>query len=275
MNYISWEEKNRLKAIAETLPIDGFTYVSHTDCTSSDKLWVKNTPSKYIYFCNKCGAKGASSKGIQHVSKLKHKDHNELIVEDVVLPEDVDYDISNWPRDAKLWLYKSDIRNFQIEKYGICYSKSLHRVIIPVYNESRELITWQGRGLREDQTKYLNLKSKKKNDTFFKSWVSKEKIHNYTTNRIIVVEDALSVITVGRYCPTVAALGTSLSTAQAIFLGNFDEVVFWMDDDRGGLEGSVKGMRKVALLTNVKRIRTREDPKKLSCDEIKRILNDN
>lgn len=261
---------------AKDLDIGDSTYIPHVDCTPNNKLWVYKSREGVGYFCNKCGSKSFKRRNIIPLAELRaeKKEARTEFKKIVTLPEDVVYNGQDFPLDAKLWLYKADIRNFQIEKYGICYSPSLHRVILPVYDEHGELLMWQGRGLSSSQTKYHNIRGSGKSGYFFKSWVSEQKIHSHSKERVIVVEDVLSVIKVGRSCPTVAGLGTSLSQAQINFLSNFDRVTFWYDDDKGGLNGSEKAMKALSLVTNVDRIRTEKDPKYISYDEINKIVKE-
>ena len=267
---------NEVKEAASKLSNGDSTYIPHEGCTTNAKMWVYKNKNGYGFYCNKCGEKGFKHRGIVPLRELvKDKEEGKTeFQKDIALPEDISLDIDDFPLDARLWLYKADIRDYQIEKYGIGYSKYLHRVILPVYDETGELLMWQGRGLTPHQTKYYNVRGSGKSGYFFKSWVSYNKIHSHTWDRVVVVEDVLSVIKVGRSCPTVAGLGTSLSQAQINYLGNFNRVTFWYDDDKGGLKGSEKGMKALSLITKVDRIRTQLDPKNLSYDEINQIIKE-
>lgn len=259
---------------AKELKIGDSGYYPHEGCTTSTKMWVYNSATGYGAYCNKCGDKGSIRKGIRHISELNisNKQDTQQIVKKVTLPKDITTDMDKWHKDAKLWLYSSDVRNVQIEKYGITYSKGLHRAIIPVYNEDMKLVMWQGRGLDSSQTKYYNTFGINKNEVLFKSWVMPNKVHEHSFDRVVLCEDALSVIKVGKVCNAVASLGTSLSNAQVNYLAKFKEVIIWYDEDTGGLLGGNKVYRKLSLFTKVIRIRTKEDPKKLSYQEIKEIL---
>lgn len=271
MEYIP---KHHYEQYAKELAVGESGYYPHKDCTTNNKMWVYRNPSGSGCFCNKCGRKGFFKSGLRHLSEFKavKATAEEELVSEVKLPEDYNQNIGQWHPDARLWLYKADIRNYQIAKYSIGYSKKLHRVIIPVYAEDGTLLMWQGRGLNSTQTKYYNVKGFGKNEIFFKSWVTKDKVHKHNLERVVVVEDALSVIKVGRTCQAVASLGTSMSMIQYNYLSSFRDVVMWYDDDAGGLKGSEKAIKKLAMLTNVSRIRTKEDPKKLSYDQIREEL---
>ena len=256
---------------ARELPIEGSGYFSHDGCTSSAKLWVYHSIGGYGAYCNKCGDKGFSRKGIRsakELQKTKNLTSRSRRVRDVVLPKDYTQDIPEFSLDAKVWLYKGGITNRLIKKYNIGFSKELHRVIIPIYSDSGKLLMWQGRGLLPEQTKYYNEEGCNKGEVVFKSWCG-----DVDTTCGIIVEDALSVIRVGQFLPAAANLGTSTSLTQSLYLSMFKELYYWYDNDAGGLNGSIKGMRKMSMLTKCSRIRTKLDPKEYSINELEEILN--
>lgn len=260
---------------AKALPIGGKSYTEHEGCTTSNKLWVYRTAEGVGCFCNKCGYKQFYSSGLRKLSEVlsKYAEETDIVVKDVVLPEDVTTDTTAFTQEALLWLYKADVRNHLIEAYGIGYSKDQNRVIIPVYDEEGKLLMWQGRGLSSTQTKYLNTKSTKKQNAFFKSWVRQDTIEPNTFDYVVVVEDALSVIKVGQITQAVGVLGTSLSQTQVNYLSRFSHVLFWLDGDRAGVNASNKMVKKLSMVTNTHRIFTKKDPKKLSYAEIQEIID--
>lgn len=260
---------------AKKLPIGGKAYTEHEGCTTSKKLWIYRTPEGVGCFCNKCGYKSFSSTGLRNLQEVlaKHGEETELVVNDVTLPEDFTADVEEFSQEALLWLYKADVRNHLINAYGIGYSKELNRVIIPVYDEHNKLVMWQGRGLSNKQTKYLNTKSTKKQNDFFKSWAQCNTSSDDPYSSVVVVEDALSVIKVGQITKAVGVLGTSLSQKQINYLSKFSLVIFWLDGDRAGVNASTKMVKKLSMVTNTHRIFTKKDPKKLSYAEIEEIIN--
>lgn len=257
---------------AKEIPIETSGYTSHSGCTSSAKLWVYHSSDGYGAYCNKCGDKGFSKKGLRSardLQKTKNLTQTSRRVRTVVLPPDYTQDVTTFPVEAKVWLYKGGITNKLIREYRIGFSKELYRVIIPVYSDSDKLLMWQGRGLLPEQTKYYNEEGSNKGEVVFKSWQG-----DVVTTLAIVVEDALSVIRVGQFLPAVANLGTSTSLTQSLYLSMFKQLYYWYDNDAGGLNGSIKGMRKMSLLTNCSRIRTELDPKEYSIKALKEILTD-
>lgn len=259
---------------AKKLKLGDSTYIPHEGCTTSNKQWVYHSSNGWGSYCNKCGEKHFKGKGIRPIKELSldHVDDKTEFFESLSLPEDTTYNIDSFPLEAKVWLYKSDIRDKMILDYGIGYSKDMHRVIIPVYDEYGSLLMWQGRGLLDTQTKYFNARGSGKSGYFFKSWIKHDDVEPHTMDSVVVVEDALSVIKVGKVAQAVAGLGTSLSQKQLTYLSNFDKVYLWYDDDKGGLNGSTKSLRSLSLVTDCTRIRTDRDPKSYSYYEIQGIL---
>jgi DNA primase len=89
---------------------------------------------------------------------------------------------------------------------------------------------------------------------------------------VVVTEDILSAIRVGAHIPAVSILGTKTSDAQAAQLAEYDKVDYWLDPDQAGIDGTVKGRRKLALVTETGAITSPVDPKNLSDREIREAL---
>lgn len=258
--------------VAKSLKEGCSMYTSHDGCTTSSKMWVYHSSDGWGGYCNKCGSKGFTSKGIRKISDILDKSANTeddvCFVNKVTLPDDITYDPNEFCTSAKVWLYLAGITNDDIRNYRLGYSEKLYRVIIPVYDENNNLLMWQGRGLTEQQTKYYNVRGVGKSAVQFCSWCTVDSSTQPTTESMIVVEDALSVMRVGKHIPTQAILGTSLNISTTLKLAEYNRVGFWLDDDLGGWNGSNKAMRKLGLLSECVRIRTNEDPKKLTNSEI-------
>lgn len=264
-----------LVVLGKSLNVGDSIYTSHQDCTSSDKLWLYRSDSGVGFYCNKCGEKGYKGTGLRRLREVHREDSNEeRVMAKLELPKDIVYDTSKWDKAALMWLYSSDVRNDDIKAYKLGYSPKLHRVVIPVYSEEGVLICWQGRGLTSKQTKYYNVRGYGKKYARYCSWVKPGDMHYDLGDRseVVVVEDALSVIRVGKVRPCVALLGTSANTSVVMWLSGFSKVLVWLDDDAGGWNGSIKLLRKLAMLTEYVRIRTTEDPKKLSNAQIAEVL---
>lgn len=265
---------------AKGLPLGESTYTPHEGCTDSPKMWVLHSKDGYLAYCNKCGEKGFTGKGIRKISDITREPEegeHERYEYNLELPDDCEFDPTKWPLEAKIWVYKADIRDPLIIQWGMAYSPSHRRVILPVYNEFRKLVLWQGRGLHPDQTKYHTLRGVAKNKIIMQSWTCPNTygvLGPGTWDRVVVVEDYLSAIKVGQVFPTVSLLGTTMSDFQLLELAKFKEVVWWLDDDRGGVTATSKAMKATSLLTSCRRVRSDKDPKLLPLAEIKRIIEE-
>lgn len=259
---------------AKSLEVGKSTYIPHYGCSERKVLWVYNNKEGWGCFCNKCGKSSFRFKGIQKISDILPQELPETRLYEVKLPEDVVFDVREFPNEARLWLYKADIRNDSIEKHKIGYSNYLKRVIIPVYNSQGRLITWQGRAIFDGQSpKYLNQESLDKNKHLFNP-DKNEPCEKALPSLCIVTEDILSAIRVNQFYNVRSSIGTSLSDAQILELSKFDYVGIWYDPDRGGEDGCTKAVRRLNLYTNSFSIRSDKDPKNLSKREIKRIVNE-
>jgi len=125
-----------------------------------------------------------------------------------------------------VWLRKYNLSDFEIEYNNIGYSPSKHMLVFPVFDENRNLLMWQGRN--------LDLSKKPKYVTYGSP---KNTLHiiGIPTNRkrIILTEDLISAIKIGRMFTTMPLWGSHLSLEQARRLARrFDTVGLWLDPDK-------------------------------------------
>ncbi len=259
-------------SIAKELPIGGKTQTTcPTNCGSGEKLSVNNSIKSYWAYCYRCGHTDTEYKGKQTLAELEHvQTLNNNIPTDIPikLPDDFTTDI---PLLGRLWLYSAGITEPLWSKYKIGYSPKLERVVLPIYKDNK-LIWFQARALSKgQQPKYLQPSADRSSILF-------ESINNdnlITSNNIVIVEDILSAIVVGRCIKTFSLLGTKITTKQAATLGKYDLITVWLDSDKAGVDGSYNIRKTLSLLTDTRNIITKLDPKKLSTKEInnKLIIN--
>jgi hypothetical protein len=172
----------------------------------------------------------------------------------ITLPNDFTTTI---PTSHSLWLLKAGIHRGEWLEMGIGWSASLHRIILPVYDSNHSLVYWQGRAVSHGQVpKYINPSADKSSLLYQRGCTS--------TERVIVTEDILSCIRVGRHIPAVSILGTSTSHGQAVQLSRYRRVTYWLDPDPAGLKGMSRGVKDLSLLTDSDCIHSTKDPKNLS-----------
>ena len=136
---------------------------------------------------------------------------------------------------------------------------------MPIYNDTGNLIWYQCRALLKGQKpKYIQPAKERDKVMFIQNKMLKE--------RIVIVEDILSAVRVGKHIAAASLLGTKITTAQANELAEYSNVTLWLDSDKAGRKGSYKIKKTLSLLTNVDSIVTEEDPKELTDERIKELL---
>jgi hypothetical protein len=175
----------------------------------------------------------------------------------------IDYSTKLSP-DAKRWLLKYGITEQEKTKHCFGYSPSLNRVILPVYKTGFGCVFWQGRALGNGKPKYLSV-SAKGADKYFEV----ECVHS---KAICVVEDILSAVKVGRYCNSLALLGSYLPDSIYDRLKGYKKVFIWLDDDKYLTAVAYsKRLREFGLDVSV--IKTAKDPKEMPVDDVRNLTS--
>lgn len=259
-----WQEQ------AENLPVGQKTRINCEQCGNSNKsVAINHYFDKFTYYCFACGHTEIRSKGKLTLAELTRL--NELNEEasnfrdtEIVLPSDFTTDI---PLVGRLWLYSGGISSSTWREYGIGYSESLKRVILPVFNDEGRLIWYQCRAVEKGQKpKYIQPSSDKSKVVF------KGKNNKHTTDTIIIVEDILSAIRVGKQFNVISILGTKLSSWHINYLSKYSRVITWLDSDRAGQTGAYEIRKSLSLVTETDNIVTKLDPKKLTDEQIRNAL---
>ena len=253
--------------IAQTLPTSQSTR-SDCVCGPGNTLIINHRPKCYTAHCFRCDRNEYHDKGIQTLEQLAelrklNEEAKQYKPAKVELPDDFTTDI---PLEGRLWLYQGGLTPTVWKQHGIGYSPTLHRVILPVYNEGT-LVWLQGRALTKGQKpKYLQPGLERSTITFHHAPEGADK------SVAVVVEDILSAIRVGKFVPTYSLLGTKITDGQVNQLAQYNKVITWMDNDAAGKSGSRAIRRSVGLLCDVSNILTVTDPKTLSDQDIRREL---
>lgn len=254
--------------IAKRLPPGRQQRYRH-ECSTKPNATVYNTAKGYSFNCFKCGENSFvphSDRTLVQLADLKlynnramEAQHNEKIQ----LPQDFTLNV---PTEYATWLYKAGLSGATSSDHGIGWSDSLHRIVIPVCDRSGTLLYWQGRAVSEGQVpKYINPRVDKSGLLYLAG-------QTYGNERVIVTEDILSCIRIGRHCAAACILGTGTSTSQANRLSRYRRVTYWLDPDRAGLQGMVKGKRKLSPLVPTDCIYSDKDPKNLPDRLIRQYL---
>jgi len=245
------------------------------------RLYIKKVSGGYIRHChnNDCYAgRGFISSGCstprETISNVTHTiRQNELSTEQTVgqiyLPRDATPEI---PPIGLSWLYRYYITDDEIQKYGICYSEQYHRLILPVYDNA-DLIYRQGRSLKlpytKDNPKYLNIRQSGAKNVFFKI-----KYPLYHPSYLVVVEDILSAIRVGRTHNSLALLGSYFPTTILNEFRDYENIIIYLDYDKR--ETAIKQAIRFNKLTGKRFIVKQHpfDPKVLTHVQLEEYLKD-
>lgn len=234
-------------------------------------LSILRVETGWYYKCHRCGLKGFKTlKGLspsQTVKFIKSSQMKQTVAEvEVVLPSDYTVLI---PPQGLAWLYKY-ITNEDIIEYKIGYSKYLNRVVLPVY-VGGTLIYWQGRYLGEVDRwhpKYNNIKQKGRKDIYFS-------VRGPTSDstQLVLVEDMISAINVGKVAHCTSLLGSYISDDLMMRISKvYSNVMIWLDADK--VQESLRYVRRFKTFNNVhcKMIYSKKDPKGYNLTEIERRL---
>lgn len=169
-----------------------------------------------------------------------------------------------------LWLLLSSIGYDLAKQYGIGYSAKTNRVIIPIY-DNNELVAFLSRATDNTQPKYI---VRYKNDTVSTVFRSLPATGPFD---VVITEDCLSAIRVGRYNQAVSILGTASAADKTMSLlksvPNMQSAAVWLDGDKAGRKGRDKVATQLSLMgVEVTKITTPKDPKLYTNAEIKEIL---
>jgi hypothetical protein len=256
--------------------------VNCPECGDTRKrLYIKKVPGGYIRHChnNNCyagrgyvpDAPQTPKETIKQIISSRNfgETSNEQVVRNIQLPRDATTKI---PTIGLGWLYKYYITDEEIKKYNICYSEQYPRLILPVYS-GEELIYWQGRSFKlpytKDNPKYLNIRQSGAKNVFFKV----EDIH-YTDNTLVVVEDILSAIRVGRTHNSLALLGSYFPSIILNEFRGYENIIIYLDHDKWTT--AIKASIKFNKLTG-KRFIVKDhllDPKVLSPLDLEKFLTE-
>lgn len=176
------------------------------------------------------------------------------------LPQDVEPTI---PAKALDWLKKFHITYKDIIANQILWSEYRQLLIFPYDN------AWQGR--------YFG------NDPKHPKWFSRGKLDDIIhikgltneSEKVILVEDILSCIRVGKFVPTVCLFGSHVSSAKLARLKHVgSSYVWWLDYDKRD-DAHRQALRAHSLGYNTSVIVTELDPKEYSDKEIREVLDKN
>lgn len=173
-------------------------------------------------------------------------------------------DVSEWPKEAHLWLLRAGFSLTTIRKNGIYFHPESDRVVLPVFSGGRP-VYWQARAYQPGrQPKYMG-PTPKPPDLIAK-WGEAEVP--------TLVEDCLSAMKIGDVAEGWAVLGTHVSPAMlSALLRRGGRVNTWFDNDAGGDKARARIIPQLrGFGIEVRNIKSNRDPKLHFRSEIKELL---
>ncbi len=261
-------------------------------CSNDQSMRIEHNAQGYRGWCFRCKEPHFEAHGVLSLAELKQRslDLDALVYsKEISLPTDL---TAEMPGYAAAWLLRAGIPLRVAAHYNIRYSPKLDRVVLPVYRNGI-LASYTMRSVKE-KPKYIERQVDEAvvfvSDNALILNEGQRADHGFD---LVITEDILSAIRVGRIVPTVALLGTSVSTSKVlsaldVCAGRHSKAMagtgfqdtglcigIWLDADKAGRTAARRLARRLELLGHsALRIRTDKDPKRYSNREIRSILND-
>lgn len=259
-------------------------HINHTNCSAGTdtkgRLYIKRLPDCIVAYCHNCGGYyfkrskmyPRNYDALQEL--LAGKEAAEAMQQTVNLPSDVSTNPADWPAAARAWLWKYYVTDDEIAQYGLCYSPSWGRLIIPVFNDVGKCVFWQGRAIESGGPKYISVKGAKK-PLFYGGDSHKQK----SATCCIIVEDALSAIAMSRQNDIVgiAALGTDFPVGE-FDVNRWKNLIVWFDPDLPGRAKQQELVQRLTPLIDKRKTsfyaarNTLKEPKQYSPDNINKVF---
>lgn len=277
---MDWLHKNEYQDLApegcgEQINVD------HVDCPAGldtkKRLYVKRTEdgNRIVAYCHHCGKRGSIDTSINAtIDTLKRKHalaarNGRNGARHYKIPHDATGDTTKWPSEARVWVYRFGITDKEVIKYGIVYSSDIGRVLLPVY-DNNGLASYQARRIHDedDGAKYITRTNR--GDVLWRS-------HDATDDDTVVLcEDILSGIRIGRILPARALLGTTISErgiTQLLAAGYTKFIVFLDDDNADVCKKQLILKNRLDTFGTARIIHSRgKDPKEYTKQELTEVL---
>ena len=245
-------------------------HLNHPNCPAGAdrkrRLYIKRDGAALLGKCHHCGQGGRWQLGRQSYIRRRS---TVKAVRKLYLPRDFTTDPDECHVLANVWFNRYGITQEEREHYQLGWSEHWKRAILPIW-QGGELVAYQARRLldHDEGPKYMT----RKLDSFPRPFFTGGWGEACAFDTMVVVEDILSAIKVGRYCTTTAILSGDLSHAVVAGVLRYkpNRVVVWLDDDNPAIRQSQrKIMRRIGPYADVFRINNiGADPKELSDEQI-------
>jgi len=257
----------------------GVVRINHTAtaCNGSSKsLRIERREDGTIHaICFRCGEYGSDNRTLGTVQQIKKRYVGTGLSDETCEGSKTDKrdvgkvesDIFKWPIKASHWVWQYGITTEEVRSYGIAYSEKQRRVILPIWWHG-EKRGYQLRKIYDDDLgpKYITVNG---GAPGFMSFATP---HFYT---IVLVEDIISAIKVGRNFPAIALLSAGITQQMKLELSVYNTFFIWLDmDNPQVINNAVKLLKTLGVFGKSILITTPKDPKCYTNTEIAKILYD-
>lgn len=259
---LSPEHKN----IADTLTQIG-QQVRVKCCGGNKSAIISHTERGHSFHCFRCGSSEFTKHGVRSIQNIAASKAFAATRKGgvVLLPDDF---CTNIPVRFTTWFTKYGISPEYAAEHGFGWSDDMQRIVIPVYWNGT-LLTYQARAVHTGQLpKYLT-------PSFASAGRGMFLCGNKQTNNVVLTEDILSAMKIGRAGKYAASLmGCEITHERAAWIIKARKSVsIWLDPDNAGQTGARKIARKLELYgIECRNILSEYDPKGHTLDEIREYV---
>lgn len=264
---------------AQQLPLGGKSAIVHI-CGTGRKLLIEHKEAGWAAWCFRCSEPGFVPKPkpslAERIALLnRQREEDRKIEASIKPPMPAEFNPTEWPDEAKVWLYKAGLDNDWLEHLGFYWCPPARRVVIPVLDKSGALAFWQARGFDPKRPKYLSpALPPGVNKPIYEADPCRP-TEDRRADVLVITEDILSAVKVGEVAAGWSILGTSLNALHEAEIGKYgaSRVLVWLDPDDAGIAGRRKIVPRLrALGIDAKSVRADLDPKCYPTDEIRRKI---
>jgi hypothetical protein len=165
-------------------------------------------------------------------------------------------------KEPQHWLASYGITGDEIKKHGIGWSAKDSLLIFPWYNTAGNLLMWQGRNFSGKGPKYVTKGPKSEVNAY---------IGNTRCDTLVVVEDFVSAIKVGRTFAAMPLWGADMTLGQVQTANKrFGDLVVWLDSNK--VRDAVKLALRASQYMPTCVVSSGLDPKQYSLDAIVELV---
>jgi hypothetical protein len=237
-------------------------FITHKPCPrcgSSDAYAEYDDGHHWCFSCRKF-----SPATITSVRQLENVLYEKQKLKKGELPQDLSNEI---PKEPYAWLKQYALTAEEITNNNIGWSQQEQMLVFPYLGEGGDVLLWQGR--------YFPARSPK----VYTSGYPDDCIllhHNsggIYPRRVVVVEDSVSAIKVGRVVDASPLLGSNISRSKAVRLSRlYEHLTIWLDNDK--IVSMLKFFETYGVLfKTIDYVYTELDPKEYNTEQIKEFLN--